>query len=137
MASFCSRWDLSSPARDQTHTPASEHRVLTTGPPGKSHHFVAFELEVNVQQSRLPGPGEACTACWRPVSGTEVTGRLAELSWAVLVQCPHNKTGKSKSKTVPWARVLGFRHGKVFLLWEPPGTGRFALLDFESEEISA
>ena len=62
---------------------------------------------------------------------------LAELSWAVLVQCPHNKTGKSKSKTVPWARVLGFRHGKVFLLWEPPGTGRFALLDFESEEISA
>ena len=96
MASLYNKWDLSFPARDQTHTPAWEYRVLTTGPPGKSNHFAAFELEVNVQHSRLPSPGGACTACWRPVSGTEVTGRLAELSWAVLVQCPHNKTRKSK-----------------------------------------
>ena len=32
-----SMWNLSSLTRDQTHTPALESGVLTTGPPGKPH----------------------------------------------------------------------------------------------------
>ena len=30
-------WGLSSPTRDQSHAPCSANRVLTAGPPGKSH----------------------------------------------------------------------------------------------------
>ena len=32
-----SMWDLSSPTRDQTHTPCSASTVLATGPPVDSH----------------------------------------------------------------------------------------------------
>ena len=37
LAALLSMWDLSSPARNQTHAPPLhwKHRVLTTGPPGK------------------------------------------------------------------------------------------------------
>ena len=33
-------WDLSSPTRDQTHTPALEGEVLTSGLPGKSQKMI-------------------------------------------------------------------------------------------------
>ena len=36
-------WDLSPPARDQTHTPALEGEVLTTGQPGKSPFYLSDE----------------------------------------------------------------------------------------------
>ena len=37
-------WDLSSPARDWTRAPCiGKHRVLTTGPPGKSQGWHTFD----------------------------------------------------------------------------------------------
>ena len=36
-------WNLSSPTRDRTHTPMrGKLRVLTSGPPGKSHSIVVI-----------------------------------------------------------------------------------------------
>ena len=34
--------DLNPPTMNETHTPCSESRVLTTGLPGKSHTFTFF-----------------------------------------------------------------------------------------------
>ena len=50
-------WLLTSPTRDQTHIPP--RRVLTTGPPGRSHHFLAVHRDwIGITESNpevLPG----------------------------------------------------------------------------------
>ena len=40
-----SLWDLSSPTRDWTGALGSECGILTTGPPGNSHHYFIFKLK--------------------------------------------------------------------------------------------
>ena len=48
-------WDLSSPTRDQTHTPCIERRVFTTGPLGSPS--ILFIKDVHLPAVGLMSPG--------------------------------------------------------------------------------
>ena len=67
-------WNLSSPTRDWTHSPALEGEVLTTETPGTSQKFVSFYL-MSFFCSRVPSriPHDSRSSC--PL----------ELPWAVTV----------------------------------------------------
>ena len=56
---FCLQgmWDLSSPTRDQTHTPALEGKVLTTELPRKSPSTVLLVQPFSQAKSMSPGVG--------------------------------------------------------------------------------